>query len=839
MRTGLRRGACDVMSLPDDNMDLPEEGVDVDSGVFYGAGSSGAGRAPEQVGPYRIVRQLGQGGMGVVYLAEQVEPIRRLIALKLVKLGMDTEQVVSRFRAERQSMALMDHPGIARVFDAGATELGRPYFIMEYVEGTPITHFCDRECLDTRARLMLFVEVCHAVQHAHQKGVIHRDIKPSNVLVSERDGDRQPKIIDFGIAKATAENGSGTTLHTQAGQFVGTPEYMSPEQVSGAPGGLDTRTDVYSLGVLLYELLVGSRPLDLRSDAPDSVDDMRQRIREEEPVRPSTRVTGLGERSVRVARRRASEPEALRNLLKGDLDWIVMKAMEKDRNRRYASASEFAADVQRYLECEPVRAAPPSAHYRLRKFVRRNRGFVSAAGAAALALVLGSIVIFVMYLQAEDARADAQANADRLKLVNEFMLEMFNAADPSEEGRDVRVVDLLEGASDRIEHGFDGEPGLEAGVRYAVGATYRGLGLYDEALVHLERALELYEESLGPDDALTIDTMSLLATTRHELGDYDASLEMLNDALVRNDARFGETALSSLLLCRIGVNEISLGRYEEAEASLEQALAIANRTVGPDSIEVASALLNIGQLRWTQGQYEEAVEPHRRALEIRRDVLGARHPSTLNAMSNYGLLLLSSGRVAEAEPLLRELLALSREVRGETHQWTLLIFNNYAGALFRQNKFEEVEALLTEALPTLLDGLGEEHPLTLTVMNNLGVLLTKEGRLDEAEQRLRRAYAGRIKVLGDDHRDTGLTAASLGAVLVQQEQFDEALTCLERGVSILERVMGSEHERTQSAELDMVEALRGLGRRDEGDRLLNDVRSRLVESLSERSTALD
>src|SRR5262245_10478019 len=367
------------------------------------------------VGPYKLLQQIGEGGMGTVFMAEQTHPVHRKVALKVVKPGMDSRQVVARFEAERQALALMDHANIARVFDGGATEAGRPYFVMELVHGVPITRYCDERRLTPRQRLELFVQVCQAVQHAHQKGVIHRDLKPSNVLVALSDGQPVPKVIDFGVAKATGPTLTERTLFTQDGTLVGTLEYMSPEQAEMSALGVDTRSDIYSLGVLLYELLTGSTPLSHKRMKEAAYAEILRMIKEEEPPRPSTRLSDSGEALAAISANRHMEPAKLTKLVRGELDWIVMKALEKDRNRRYETANGLAMDVQRYLADEPVLAGPPSATYRLRKFVRRNRGVVLAAALLVLTLllgILGTSVGLVLAEQARQAEAGERARAE-------------------------------------------------------------------------------------------------------------------------------------------------------------------------------------------------------------------------------------------------------------------------------------------------------------------------------------------------------------------------------------------------------------------------------------------
>ena len=386
---------------------LPPEAV---RGAGVGVNGSG-GFVGTRIGPYKLLQVIGEGGFGVVYMAEQEEPIRRRVALKLVKLGMDTKEVIARFEAERQALAMMEHPNIARVLDAGATETGRPYFVMELVRGVPITEYCDENCLSTRERLELFAQVCHAVQHAHQKGIVHRDLKPSNVMVTLHDGRAMPKVIDFGVARAISHPLTDRTLFTEFGQFIGTPTYMSPEQAEMSGLDIDTRSDIYSLGVLLYELLTGTTPYTRGQLKHVARLEILRVLREVEPPRPSTRLSQMGESSVAVARLRGSEPSALEKLLRGDLDWIVMKALEKDRGRRYASASELAADLERYFGGDPVSAGPPDLGYRLRKIVRKHRGKVAAAAAVVLAILAGGSTATWQALRAGAAAEQAQANA--------------------------------------------------------------------------------------------------------------------------------------------------------------------------------------------------------------------------------------------------------------------------------------------------------------------------------------------------------------------------------------------------------------------------------------------
>jgi non-specific serine/threonine protein kinase/serine/threonine-protein kinase len=683
----------------------------------------------KRIGPYRLLQLIGEGGMGEVWLAEQLEPVRRKVAIKVIKAGMDTKQVVARFDSERQALALMDHPAIARVLDGGSTPEGRPYFVMEYVAGVSITEHCDTHKLSTEERLTLLEEVCEGVQHAHQKAIIHRDLKPSNILVTLVDGKAQPKIIDFGIAKATGARLTEKTLFTEVGAVIGTPEYMSPEQADLTSQDIDTRTDVYSLGVILYQLLTGELPFGSKELRSSGVEELRRQLKEVEPPRPSTKLSTLGgEDAEGAARNRNTDPGALRRQLKGDLDAITMKAMEKDRRRRYGSPSDLAADLQRHLRHEPVLARAPSAAYRLSRYVRRHRLGVGIAGG--LVLLLVGFAISTAVQARRIAREAAAAEA-----VSTFLTHVFEVSDPGEaRGNTVTARELLDKAAADVDRSLANQPELRARMLATMAKAYEGLGLFKTAEGLNRRALDAWlANSGGKPTPASVQTAARLA---YEL--------------------------------------FRLGRYPEAEQVARQAVEEGQRSLKKGDQALLGATQSLAMMESMKGNHDAAVSLFRQVYEARRTVLGPEDDGTLRAQLNLGSALSNARRNTEAAATLRDLLAVLDRTRPPENLIRLAALPSLAHLLKTEGKNDEAIAMYRTSVELSRRVMGPEHPNTLVVVSNFGDTLLETGHPQEAESLIRQTMEVRERVLGPDHPLTIESRILLGGTLARLGRFSEA-----------------------------------------------------------------
>jgi non-specific serine/threonine protein kinase/serine/threonine-protein kinase len=705
------------------------------------------------LGPYRLLSVLGEGGFGVVYLAEQEHPVRRRVALKLIKPGMDSKAVIARFEQERQALAMMDHPSVARVFDAGQTDAGRPFFVMEHVAGESITAYADRHKLSLRQRLELFVPVCEAVQHAHTKGIIHRDLKPSNVLVELVDAKPLPKVIDFGVAKAMSQRLTEKTIFTEQGVIIGTPEYMSPEQAEMGALDVDTRTDVYSLGVMLYELLTGVlpfEPAELRSAGYGAIQKI---IREVDPPRPSARLTGLaqapdpGPRTARrIAADRGTSPDALARALRRELEWIPVKAMRKDRAERYKSPADLAEDIVNYLAGKPLQAGPESGLYLARKFVKRHKAAVGASAAVLFLLAGSSVVMGALLAQTRAAErrtaaalADARTQAAKSKAVSDFVSDMLRSADPGRDGRQVKVASLLDKAGPAAERAAADQPETAASLHEILGATYRGLGLYEDAARHFRQCLALREKTLGPDHPDTFASMGNLAPVLRALGKWEEAEPLLARALEGLRATRGPEHRDTLVSLANSAQLLhERGKPAEGLERFRQAADAGLRVLPDNDDQLPMWLAQVALLLTDQGKFDEARPYADKALERSRRTLGNDHPTTQFALNVLARWHQARGEFADAEKLYKEAFDAGLKVLGPEHPSTLYWMNDYARILQDQRKFEEVLPVYEALVEIQARVVGAEHPDTLMLTNNLARGYQDLKRFDEAEPLMRR-----------------------------------------------------------------------------------------------------
>jgi len=769
---------------------------------------------PTRIGRYRIVRLLGTGGMGAVYEAEQDHP-RRNIALKVIRSSWASPQLLRRFEQESQTLGRLHHPGIAQIYEAGTadTPFGpEPYFAMEIIHGKSLMEYANAANLDTRQRLTLMIEICDAVQHAHQRGIVHRDLKPGNILVDESG---QPKILDFGLARVMDSDTEQMTRETDMGQLLGTLPYMSPEQVAADPMAIDTRTDVYALGVILYELLSNKLPYTLSQHLPEAV----QTIQQVDPTPLSS-----------VSR-----------AYRGDIETIVGKALEKDKARRYGSASDLAADIRRYLGDQPITARPPSTTYQLRKFARRNRAVVIGVAAVFVVLITGVVASTWEAVKARRAAAQARQQSAIAQAVNDFLqndlLGQASAYKQSKPDPDIKVRTVLDRAAQRIEGKFDKQPEVEAAIRNTIGTTYTDLGLYPEAAKQLEAALDLRRRVLGREHPETLRSMNDLALVyMYEGSRYPQAEALAGQTLeIRRRVLGPEHPETLLSMSKLAIVYATEGKYAQAEALHSQTLEIQRRVLGPEHPDTLGSMHNLASDYYQQGKYAQAEALFSQVLEIDRRVLGPERPATLGAMNNLAAVYATEGKYAQADALFSQVWEIERRALGPKHPETLRSMSNLAAVYAIEGKYAQAEALLGQLLenePERLDSteilahvyedegkyaqaeallgraleigrrvLGPEHPYIFNCLSDLASVYQREGKYDLAGKYAAQALAGRRHALGPQHPDTMVSEADLALAYVSQGKFAEAEPVAREAVEAEKKVQPDDWQRYRAESL--------------------------------------
>ena len=816
--------------------------TDAIAGAIQEAAADATGGPPmrERIGPYKVLKLLGRGGMGAVYLAARDDDeFSKQVAIKVVPGGVESDELLSRFRGERQILASLEHPHIARLLDGGATEDGLPYLVMDYVDGVPVDVYCDRNRLSLDARLELFREICKAVQHAHRNLIVHRDIKPANILVTA-DGD--PKLLDFGIAKLLEADPDPTAGSPPTATRLMTPEYASPEQIRGER--VTTATDVYSLGLLLYELLTGRRPYALQKSGFDA---MARAITGQEPERPSTAVVrdpvktdpGGAEATVeRIARQRSSLPDALRRRLAGDLDHILLMALRKEPARRYPTVEQLSEDIRRHLEGLPVEARPDTWGYRAKKYLRRHP-WRSVAAALILLLITGSSLGFRFQARQIALERDrAQVEADTAKRVTDFMVELFEYSSPQEaRGREIPVVEVLERGARRVQAELADDAEIQARLMTTIAEVYGNLHRYSDALPLAEAALERQRELHGAESAEAAAALGHVGALRMLLGEEDAAESLLVDSLEMRRRLLGP-AHDEIV---DGMNTLSMlrlrhARYEEAEELNRAAMAMATELHGEVDERVGTSANALGRVLHAMGEYEEAEAVFRKSLAVRREILGNDHPAVATVLHNLGELLTTLGRFKEGEEVKSEAVELMGRLHGKESVPYALALNNLAAQLKMMGQPERSEPLARESRQIVLDRLGEEHPLSLVGLNNLANVLHDLGELDEAEALHRESLELHRRLRGERHPLTAGAMNNLAALLNDKKEYDEAEVLYRKTIEVDIESVGPDHEYVAMGYSNVAILLRDRGRvedREEAERLFRKATAMVRASLGD------
>ena len=776
-----------------------------------------------RIGPYQIVREIGRGGMGQVYLADRADgQFAQQVALKLVKRGMDSKAVLRRFLAERQILAQLRHANIAGLLDGGVSDEGQSYFVMEYVDGQPITDYCDHHRLTLEERLRLFVHVCEAVQYAHQNLVVHRDLKPSNILVQH---DGQVKLLDFGIAKVLSEqDGREQTALTQPGMLVLTPEYAAPEQVRGT--AVTTATDTYALGVLLYELLTAHRPYWISGRGQAALERV---ICQTEPERPSIVVGRIDERAhgapttpETVSQARNTPIERLQRQLKGDLDTIVLKALRKEPERRYPSAAQFLEDIQRHRAGLPVLAQRDTLGYRAKKFARRHRWGVSMA--AILVMLITGFAVTMALQQAQTARERdrAQNEAEKLTEVKDFLVGLFEVSDPwrQKKGGDTTAQELLDRGAEQIE-ALSEAPNVQAEMLLVLGMVHRRLGLYDEAHPLLEHSLALRQALHGEQHLDVASSLFELGELLEKKGDYSKADTLYRRSLAIRQALLGpEDRKVANTMNNLAVVLAYLGDYDQSEHLQHQALAMQQKMFGDQHEDVVVSLNNLALLMSDMQNHDEALRLHQEALTLKRKLWGNQHPSVATTLNNLGSVLRSRGDLEEAEKMHREALAMRRHLLGDDHPELAYSLNNLAAVLYDKQNYAASETALLEALAIRRRALGSDHEDIANTLNNLARLLDAMGSYEKAERLFREALTMRQKTLGNQHPYVAYTLFGLGQMLNDQNRHREAEPLLRQALQIRLDAHGDAAGTTVEVKFALGSCLAALARYEEADSLL-------------------